>query len=346
MRLRPRSSSSPFPTGRVRRPPTSFRPPARFCSDFIEASFSACSASSFCRAASCSGVSGRSVVLRLLQTPNEILCVEGELLQDSCDSVVVRERDRIEFVIVATGTQPSVIPKKAVPSFATCVSIWSASIFALSGSTISTSPTIRNPVAVMFSARSSRRRGGQQVAGNLFPHEAVERLVVVIRLDQVIAVAPSMLGEDVVRRSHHVGIAGQIEPMPGPTFAVRSRSEQPINDGFPSARRACHATNASISAGVGGRPVRSRLTRRSQVWRSASATGRSPACSSRASTKRSSGSIGHDASFTAGVGGSATGWKAQNRLRPCSRSIPCEPQEVHPLGADRAPPSRSKFRNP
>ena len=48
-------------------------------------------------------------------------------------------------------------------------------------------------------------------------------------------------------------------------------------------------TNASTSAGAGGRPVRSRLTRRASVRRSASGAGCKPAASSRARMKWSIG---------------------------------------------------------
>ena len=47
------------------------------------------------------------------------------------------------------------MPMKVWPILMTCVSMWSVSIFALSGFTISMSPTIRKPVAVIFAARSS-----------------------------------------------------------------------------------------------------------------------------------------------------------------------------------------------
>ena len=57
-------------------------------------------------------------------------------------------------------TQPSVCPRIATPILLTCESMWSASILALSGLTISMSPTIKNPVATILSAFSSGEAAG------------------------------------------------------------------------------------------------------------------------------------------------------------------------------------------
>ena len=77
-----------------------------------------------------------------------------------------------------------------------------------------------------------RRGGREEVAGDLLAHKAIKRFILVERLDQVIAISPGVLGEDRVRRPHHVGIAGEVEPVPRPAFAERPRPEQPIDDGL------------------------------------------------------------------------------------------------------------------
>ena len=71
------------------------------------------------------------------------------------------------------------------------------------------------------------------------------------------------------------------------------------------------ATKASTTAGSGGRPVRSRATRRASVRRSASGAGARPSASSRARMKRSIGVRTQADSFTAGRSGRAGGMNDQ-----------------------------------
>ena len=61
---------------------------------------------------------------------------------------------------------------------------------------------------------------GHQISRDLLTHELIEGLICVESVDEVIAIAPRMLGKHGVRSAHHVGITGEIEPMPRPTFAV------------------------------------------------------------------------------------------------------------------------------
>ena len=84
-------------------------------------------------------------------------------------------------------------------------------------------------------------------------------------VDDVIAIPPGVLGEDVVGRADLVGVARQVQPVPGPALAERRRRQQPIDDALLGPGRRGRSTNATISSGEGGRPVRSSVTRRSQV---------------------------------------------------------------------------------
>ena len=61
---------------------------------------------------------------------------------------------------------------------------------------------------------------GHQISRDLLAHELIKRFVRVEGVDEVIAIAPCVLGEHSVRRADHVGITGEIEPMPRPAFAV------------------------------------------------------------------------------------------------------------------------------
>ncbi len=72
----------------------------------------------------------------------------------------------------------------------------------------------------------------EQVAGKLLVDETVERPVDVERPDHVIAISPGVLGEDVVGRADLVGIARQVQPVPGPALAECRRCQKPIDDAF------------------------------------------------------------------------------------------------------------------
>ena len=79
------------------------------------------------------------------------------------------------------------------------------------------------------------------------------------------------------------------------------------------------ARKASTSAGVGGRPVRSSVTRRMSVALSASFDGCRPSFSSRSRMKASIGLRSHAAPSVFGTGGRCGGVKAQwpSHFAPC-----------------------------
>ena len=101
------------------------------------------------------------------------------------------------------------------------------------------------------------------------------------RVDDVIAIPPGVGIGQVAGRAGRFAVAGDVEPVPAPALAEVRRGQQPIDQ--PSRRRPGEASSrkASISSGVGGRPVRSKVTRRIRVSLSASPTGLSPSRSSR-----------------------------------------------------------------
>ena len=68
-------------------------------------------------------------------------------------------------------------------------------------------------------------RLGQEVAGHLVDDELVEALVLVERLDHPIAVGPDFTAR-VARVAGAVGIAGEVEPLAGPVFAVGRLGEE------------------------------------------------------------------------------------------------------------------------
>ena len=64
------------------------------------------------------------------------------------------------------------------------------------------------------------RRIGEQIAGHLLAHELVIWLVVVERLDHVVAILPGQRCRIVGGLAGGVGVADHVEPVPAPALAV------------------------------------------------------------------------------------------------------------------------------
>ena len=79
---------------------------------------------------------------------------------------------------------------------------------------------------------------GHEITGDLLAHKAVKGFVLVEGGDEVVAVAPGLLGVHAVGGAHHVGVAGEIQPVAGPAFAVGLGAKQAINHAFIGLRAA------------------------------------------------------------------------------------------------------------
>ncbi len=127
------------------------------------------------------------------------------------------------------------------------------------------------PVAIFCSSVAL----GQQVAGELLDREPVERQVAVEGVDDPVAVLPDRArGVDAVAVG--VGVAGQVEPVPRPALAVVRRGEQAVDEPLVGVGRGRRRGTRRPPRAIGGRPIRSRLTRRISVARSASGDGAMP----------------------------------------------------------------------
>ena len=189
------------------------------------------------------------------------------------------------------------------------------------------------PVAIFWSSVAL----GQQVAGELLDGELVERHVAVEGVDHPVAPAPhDALAVALVAVG--VGVAGRVEPARRPS--ARRSGARRAGDRPPSRRRPAtrSARKASTSAGVGGRPVRSSVTRRISVVRSASGDGVSPSASSRARTKRSIGFRGQPASRTVGGAGRRGGLEGPVRA-PRRPLVDPAPQQLDLRGASASGPT-------
>ena len=106
--------------------------------------------------------------------------------------------------------------------------------------------------------------GRDLVAGQLEPDELIVRQVTVQGAHDPVAVSPGVRPRLVELEAIGVGITRQVEPVLRPALAVLRAGQQAVDDLLISIRRAI-VLEASISSGVGGRPVRSKLRRRSSV---------------------------------------------------------------------------------
>ena len=77
---------------------------------------------------------------------------------------------------------------------------------------------------------------GQQVACELFDRETVVSHVVVQRADHPVAPRPDVQPERVGAVTGGIGISCEVEPDARPTFTVRRRTQQPVNQPFVSVR--------------------------------------------------------------------------------------------------------------
>jgi len=131
------------------------------------------------------------------------------------------------------------------------------------------------------------RSRGEEIAGELFDGELVERHVGVEGVHDPVAPRPhGALG--VALESVGVGVASDVQPVPSPAFAIARRGEEAVDDFGVGVGRTVGDEGGGLGEG-GGRPVRSRETRRMSSSRVAAGAGESSSRTRRAWTKASMG---------------------------------------------------------
>ena len=153
-----------------------------------------------------------------------------------------------------------------------------------------------------------------QVAGELLFGETIERLVLVERTDDVVSVAPGVLPLRIQLVAVRFRIANDVEPVLRPALAILRRSQQPLDNSIVGVDAASSLRKSATSRGVGGKPVRSKVSRRRSWTRPAAGAGARPAASKRASTKASTGVRTQAGLRTVGIEGCWRGRKDQCSL--------------------------------
>ena len=110
-----------------------------------------------------------------------------------------------------------------------------------------------------------------------------------------------------------LAVPGDVEPVSAPALAVMRRGQQPVDQPRDRPSGESSRMKAAISSGVGGKPTRSKVTRRIRVDLVGRRRRRQAVGSRRARMNRSIGEVGQAASRTAGGSGSPTGLERPER---------------------------------
>ena len=79
--------------------------------------------------------------------------------------------------------------------------------------------------------------GPKLIARNLLTDETVIRLVLIERTDHIVAVTPDVGASFVGLEALALGVARQVQPVPGPSLAIVRRLQEPIDYPFVSSGR-------------------------------------------------------------------------------------------------------------
>src|SRR5262249_5945842 len=83
----------------------------------------------------------------------------------------------------------------------------------------------RDPLFVLLPWRRRRK----EITGDLLDEEAVIGLVVVERVDDIVAIAPGLRIRDVPRRPGRLTVASNVQPVASPSFTKCWGREEPIH---------------------------------------------------------------------------------------------------------------------
>ena len=161
--------------------------------------------------------------------------------EDRLQTVVVALRDRIELVIVATGTSQREPQKdtagrvgpigqalvvELLPVHVRFVNLRTQRVQARANASLEMRELF---LGHRIAARQRQVIGPNLVARDLFLHEPIVWLVVVEALDDVVAIAPGIAKIHVGLIATAVGVASHVEPVAAPTFAIVGRRQQLVD---------------------------------------------------------------------------------------------------------------------
>ena len=222
--------------------------------------------------------------------------------KDSLQAVIVLLFDGIKLVVVATsamnreadkggdGCRYYVVPVQHPSNLLVCRSLPQFGVPHEVPGARSDESGCNSPIRLVWE---------EDITGNLFLDETAVRLAIVQGANHVVAVRPGIQPGLVFVVSVRVAIVHHIEPVPGPALAIARRSQHFVDEPFVSIRRLVSQKGLQVF-GVGGKPSKSKESRRMRVRLSASEEGERFLCCSLARTKASMG-VRTQAEFTCGI---------------------------------------------
>ncbi len=152
------------------------------------------------------------------------MILDARVGEESLQPVIIALQDGIELVVVAAGAAIRHADKRCRYGVGDVVQQLLTALHQIAG--------------IAFVGKMAIEAGGHQGCGvaridfvsrDLLLHEAIVRLVGVETIDDVISIAPDIGPRLVALEAFAVGVAGEVQPVPSPAFAIMRRSEQPVN---------------------------------------------------------------------------------------------------------------------
>ena len=152
--------------------------------------------------------------------------------EDAGKAVVFLDRDGVDFVIMATGAADGHAEEGAAHRVHLFVDDVAAHfVGVVAGEHLGSDG--KETETDGLGAFLGEVFGGEKIAGELFDDEFVEGFVFVEGSDDVIAVAPGGRMGDVFVHAVGVGVAGDVEPVASPAFAVAGGFEEFVDEARP-----------------------------------------------------------------------------------------------------------------
>ena len=154
-----------------------------------------------------------------------------DAFEGGADTVIVFGRDGVELVVMATGAVDRKSEERAARRGDHVVERGGADD--LLGDRVLVAHVV---IGSGDEERAADLDGGvelaEHVAGEVFPHELVEGLVVVQRADDVVAERIEVIDDEVAFEAVALAEADDIEPVAAPVFAIARRGQQAVDEGF------------------------------------------------------------------------------------------------------------------
>jgi hypothetical protein len=193
------------------------------------------------------------------------VAVPDGVVEDRKEPVVILLGDRVELVVVALGARDGEAEKGGAVGVDTVE-------HGLDAELLGVDATLLVDLGVAIEAGGDAlgdRCVGEEVAGELFDRELIVGQVAIEGGDDPVAIFPN-LARGIDRCSRWSRRSGRGRATVAPSVRRSAGRRAGARRGARRRRGASQPRNAETSAGVGGRPVRSRLIRRSKETRSAS----------------------------------------------------------------------------